>query len=171
VRDPESVAGRACSDHGLGGAAGALDVAPLRVDPQAQSHTDGPWAGAEQRDCAVDAAAHCDRDPVWVPTGLEDRPNRRSERVHGELVAADCRCFEQRQAVERAVESFRLRGNDPVAVDTQPDEPPLPVSRRISNHLNHRATVAKKRGWARVRGPIREKCPTLPVMLAQCEPD
>ena len=106
VRDPEPVAGPARGDHGLGRAAGALGVGPLRVEPEAQGDADRVLAGAQQRDRAVDAAAHRHGDAAGSRLGAKDLRERVCERVHRELVAADRRRLEQRQARERPLEPF-----------------------------------------------------------------
>ena len=158
------MAGGPSGDHSRRRAARALDVAPLRVDPEPQRHSDRLRSGAEQRHRAVDAAAHRDRDPLRVASRPEDRPDRGGERVHGELVAADGGRLEQGQPLERPVEPLGVRRDDPVAVDGEPDEAPLAVPGRISDDFDHRATVAEERDGPASRRPTREKCPTLPVM-------
>src|SRR5436190_630246 len=85
-------------------ARGALGVGPSRVEPEAQRHADRARPGAEQRNRAVDAAAHRDGHATRIRRGREGRSERVRERVDRELVAADRRGFEQGQALERAVE-------------------------------------------------------------------
>ena len=58
------MAGLARGDHGVGRAARALGARAGRVEPEAQRDADRVRSGAEERDGAVDAAAHRDRDPA-----------------------------------------------------------------------------------------------------------
>ena len=101
VRQAELVAGRAGGEHRLGRAARALGVGPLRIEPEPQRDADRLRARAEERDRAVDAAAHRDRDALRVGLGAEHLPERVRERVDRELVAADRGCLEQGQTFER----------------------------------------------------------------------
>ena len=57
--------------------------------------------GAQQRDGAVDAAAHRDGDALGMRLRAEDLRERVRERVDGQRLAADRRSLEQRQPVER----------------------------------------------------------------------
>ena len=104
--------------------------------------------GAQQRDGAVDAAAHRDRDARRVGRGAEDRAERVRERVDRERLAADRRRLEQRQPARASrVEPGRVRLDDPVAVDAQPDERP---ARRRARSLrrprsSRQATVERRR--------------------------
>ena len=88
VRDAACVTSLARSDHRLGRAAGALRRGGLGVDPEPEGDADRCRAGPEERDRAVDAAAHRHRDPVGVRLGPEDRPDRVGQRVDGEALAA-----------------------------------------------------------------------------------
>ena len=90
--------------------------------------------------------------------GAEDRAERVRERVDRERLAADRGRLEQRQAGERPLEPGRVRLDDPVAVDEQANRSPLAVARRVSEGLDHRRTVAAKRG---ARRPPRKS--TLPM--------
>ena len=135
VRHAEPVARLACRDHALGRAARALGVGPGRVEPEPQRHADRVRQRAQQRDGAVDAAAHRDGDASGRRLGAEDRPERVCERVDGERLAADRRRLEQRQSREVAVEPRRVRLDDPVAVDAQADGGPLAAAARVSEDL------------------------------------
>ena len=64
------------------------------------------------------------------------------ERVDRELVAADGGRLEQRQAVERPLQPLGLGADDPVSLDGQPHERPAPVTRGISDDLDHRSRLA-----------------------------
>ena len=137
VRQPERVAGLARGDHGLGRAAGALGVGPGRVEPEPQRDPDRLRPGPQQRDGAVDAAAHRDRDPARVGLGAEDLRERVRERVGGERLPGDGGGLEQRQAGERPLEPGRVGLDDPVAVDDEPHERELLAPRGISEDLDH----------------------------------
>ena len=54
-----------------------------------------------QRDGAVHATAHRDRDTTATRPSAEDRPERRRERIHRERLSADRRRLEQREPLER----------------------------------------------------------------------
>ncbi len=145
VRQPEPVAGLARGDHGVGRAARALRVGPLGIEPEAQRDADRVRHRAQQRDGAVDAAAHRDRRAAGTRLGAEHRPERGRERVDRERLAADGRSLEQRQSDEPAVEPFRVRRDDPVAVDGELHRGPVAVARGISEGLDHDVTVTKMR--------------------------
>ena len=94
-------------------------------------------AGAEERDRAVDPAAHRDGDPLRVRCGAEHLRERVRERVGRERLARHGRSLEQRQSRERPLEPGRVRGDDPVTVDRQPDERELLAASGVSDHLEH----------------------------------
>ena len=118
---PEPMAGLAGGDHRIGRAAGSLGARAGRVEPQAERDADRVRSGAQERDCAVDAAAHRDRDPAWTAGGREDRRNRVCERVGGESLAGDAGGLDQGQAVERPLEARSVGLDDPIPVDEKPD--------------------------------------------------
>ena len=88
-------------------------------------------AGAQQRDRAVDAAAHRHGDAAGLGSARKTCAERVRERVHGELVTADGRRLEQRQALERPLEPFGLRARR----SARPRRPGAraPSARRASN--------------------------------------
>jgi hypothetical protein len=88
VRQTQPVAGLAGRDDGGRRAARALGVGSLRIEPQAERDPDRLRACPEERDGAVDAAAHRDRHPLGVGRRAEDAAQRRRERVHGERLTA-----------------------------------------------------------------------------------
>ena len=137
MRDAEPVARLARGDHALGRAAGALGVGPVRIEPEPQRHADRVRQRAQERDRAVDAAAHRHRDAAGRRRGPEDRPERVRERVDRERLAADRRRLEQRQTGEVALEPGRVRLDDPVAVHEQPDGGPVAAAARVSEDLVH----------------------------------
>jgi hypothetical protein len=145
VRQPERMARLARGDDGLGRAAGALGVRSDRIEPEPERHADRLRPGAEEGDGAVDAAAHRDRHPPGRRRGAEDGPDRVRERVDGQRLAADRRRLEEREARERAFEPRRVRLDDPLAVDGEPDERELAVPRGVSEELDHAVRLAAVR--------------------------
>src|SRR5439155_5785854 len=63
VRDAERVARRTGSENRIGRATGALRVGPVGIEPEPQRDADRVRQELEQRNGAVNAAAHCNRDP------------------------------------------------------------------------------------------------------------
>ena len=124
-------------DHALGRAAGALGVRPVGIEPEPQRHADGVRQRAQQRDRAVDSAAHRHGDASGCWRRAEDRPERVRERVDRERLAADRRRLEQRQARDVALEPRRVGLDDPVAVHEQADGGPLAVPAGVSEDLVH----------------------------------
>ena len=139
---PSAVAGLARGDHGLRRAAGALGVGAGRVEPEPERDADRLRPGAEQRDGAVDAAAHRNRDPAGIGRGGEDLGERVRERVGSERLAGDRGRLEQRQAGERPRQSRRVGFDDPVAVDGEPHECKLGSARGVSEDLDHARSLA-----------------------------
>ena len=118
----ERVAGLAGGDHRLRRAAGSLGVRPGRVEPEPQRDADRLRPGAKERDGAVDAAAHRNRDPLRVGSGVEHLSEGVRERVRRERVAGHRGRFEQRQPGERPGEPGRVGVDDLVAVHREPHE-------------------------------------------------
>ncbi len=137
---PEPMAGLAGGDHRIGRAAGSLGARAGRVEPQAERDADRVRSGAQERDCAVDAAAHRNRDPAWTAGGREDRCNRVGERVGGESLAGDAGGLDQGQAVERPLEAGSVGLDDPIPVDEKPDRRIVGVPRGIPDQLDERHT-------------------------------
>ena len=137
MRQPALVARAPRREDGLGRAARALDVRPLRVDPEAEGHADCLRPGGEERHRRVDAAAHRDRDPTGVGSRPHDRADRVRKRVDRERVAADRGRFEQRQAAQVLRHAVRVGVDDPVTVHAKPDERELVPARRVSDQLAH----------------------------------
>ena len=131
-----------CDDR-LRRAARALRTRPRRIEPQTERHADGVRQRAQQRDGAVDAAAHRDRGASRRTLRAEDGTERVRERVDGERLARHGRGLEQRQAGEGPVEPGRIRLHDSVAVDGEPNRGPLPVAGGVSEALGH------EKRWAR----------------------
>jgi hypothetical protein len=158
VRETELVAGPAGGEDGLGGAAGALRVRPLGIEPQAERHADRVRAGPQQCDGAVDAAAHRDRDALRVARRAEDRADRVREPVDGELVAADRRRFQQGQALERALEPIGVGADDAIPLDAETDEAPLGSPGGVSDDLDHGAKLAGEHMGPHPRAVMSTRC-------------
>ena len=141
VRHAEPVTRLARGDHALGRAAGALRIRSVRIEPETEGDPDRVRPGAEERDRAVDAAAHRHGHPPECARSAEHRPDRVRERVHHERLAADRRRLEERQACDVALEPGPVRLDDPVAVDEQAHGCPLAAAARVSEHFAHALTV------------------------------
>ena len=88
-------------DHGVRRAARPLGARAGRVEPEAQRDADRVRGRTQERDGAVDAAAHRDRDAARRRRCREHRRDRVRERVGGERLAGHGRGLEQREADER----------------------------------------------------------------------
>ena len=152
---------QARSESGPAGSSQSRSVTPIGFRP-----------GAEERDGAVDAAAHRDGDPLGVVVGAEDLRERIRERVGRERLAGDGGRLEQRQPGERPGHSGRVGLDDPVAVDDEPDERELLAARGVSDNFEHLSSLATKTpaSPAAAGGPFRGlrdgKSSTLPMYLA-----
>ena len=145
MRQAERVARLARGDDRARRAAGALGVGPVRVEPQPQRHADRVRARLEQRDGAVDAAAHRDRDAARV-AARRGRPARaRSRARRRQRLAADGRRLEQRQPAQVLCDAGRVGVDDPVAVDAQPDERPVVAARRVSESSTMRPGYSRRK--------------------------
>jgi hypothetical protein len=98
--------------------------------------------GAKERDCAVDAAAHRDRDSLGMARGAKDRADRVRKRVDDERFSADRRCLEQSQACQRPVEPIRVGANDSITLHCEADEGPVAVARSVSYDFDHGVRLA-----------------------------
>ncbi len=147
VRQPEGVAGAARCDDRVRGAADAVGARAGRVEPQPQGDADGLRPGAQERDCAVDAAAHRDGDPARDRPGLEGRGERVREGVGRQRLPRDRRCLEQRQPGEVAGEAARVGLHDAVAVHDEPDGGVVGTAGGVSDQLvqGHRLRLAASR--------------------------
>ena len=81
VRDAERVTRRPRRQHRVGRAARALRARPVRVEPEPQRDADRVGARSKQRDGAVDAAAHRNRDARRRARRAERRADGVRERV------------------------------------------------------------------------------------------
>ena len=138
MRQPEPMARLTCCDHRLGGTAGALRIGAFRVEPEAKRHADRLRCGAQERNRAVDAAAHRDRGAPRARLGAEDRPERVRERIARKCVSADRGGSEQGQPLKRMLEPRCVGLDDAVAVDEQANRGPFAAARRVSEGLDHR---------------------------------
>jgi hypothetical protein len=129
------VAGLPGRQDRLGRAAGALGIGAVRVEPQAERDADRLRPRAQERNGAVDAAAHGHGDPGRTYGRLQDRTQRVRERVHGERLARDRRRLEQGQTAQRAVEPVRVGVDNAVPLNRQPDDRPGTGARRVSDDL------------------------------------
>ena len=141
VRDAARVARPARREHRARRAARPVGLARVRVDPEPERHADRVRPGPQQRDGAVDAAAHRDGRAVRIGRRGDHRPDRVRERVGRERLAGHGGSLEQRQPDEVALEPGRVGGDDPLPVDAQPDGGPVAVARRIAEELAHAASV------------------------------
>src|SRR4029077_19765284 len=106
-------------------------------------------AGPQQRNRAIDAAAHRHGHTARPRLGAEALRERVGKRVPRELVTADGRGLEQAQPVERALETFGLRADDLLSLDGQTHKRPTPVACRISDDLDHQAQASGETGGAK----------------------
>ena len=142
VRQAALVAGRARCNHGAGRAAGALAVGPCRIHPEPQRDAERMTSRPQESDRAVDAAAHRDCDAIGMRLRAKDLCERIRERVDGKRLAADRRSLDQRQSFNVARESRRVGGDDAVALDVEAREREFVAARRVSDDLDHAASVA-----------------------------
>src|SRR5712692_11521777 len=74
VRQTKEVAGLPRVNHRARGAAGALAVRPVGIDPQPQRHAESVRAGPQKGNGAVHPAAPCNGDTLGVRLGVEYLP-------------------------------------------------------------------------------------------------
>ena len=126
---------QARSESGPAGSSQSRSVTPIALRP-----------GAEQRDGAVDAAAHRDRD------ALRDRARRGRPRPIAFASASAASVSPAPQppraasAREGRVEPGRVGVDDPVALDREPHERELGAARGVSDDLDHPLSLATKHG-------------------------
>jgi hypothetical protein len=77
-----------------------------------------------------------------VRRGAKDGTECTRERVDGEGIAADGCGLEQRQTFKRAIETLRVRSDDPISFDSEAHELPVAVARCISDHVDHEVRLA-----------------------------
>ena len=111
----------------------------------------------QERDGAVDPAAHGNGAAIRLGRGVKDLPERVRERVRREPLAGHRRRLEQRQALERPLEPLGVSFDDPIALEPEPDERELAVPRGIPHNLDHQARLA---AW-KARRTITQVLPQL----------
>ena len=153
VREAERVTAGAGGCDCLGGAAGPLGRGARRVLPEAKRHTYRVRRGAQERDGAVDAAAHRHRGAPRLVLGDEHLPDRGRERLERERDTSNRSGLEQGQPRERAVDTVGVRVDDAVSVHDEPHGGPLAAARGIADDL-HRAH--------RIRLDDRQAAPSAP---------
>ena len=124
-------------------AARALGVGRSRVLPEPERHPDRVRPGADERDGTVDPAAHRDGNAPGTRCRRERRAKCGRECLDRERIAVDCGRLDERQSFERTIEPGRIRSDDRVVVDLQPDGGPCIATRRVSEgFVGHRTRLA-----------------------------
>ena len=131
------MAGLARGDHGRRRAADPLALGGPRVDPEPERDADGSPPGPEERDRAVDPAAHRDRRSARVGPRADRRPDRVRERIDRERLAADRRRLQERQPGQVPFEPGRVRRDDALPAHLQAHRRPVVAARGISEELAH----------------------------------
>ena len=137
MRKAEGVACLARRDDGLRRAARALRVRRGGIDPEPQRDAYRSRPRAQQRDGAVDTAAHRHRYAIGIGRRPKELAERIGKRIGRERLAGHRRRLQQRQACEWALQPFRVGVNDPVSIDGEPNKRDVAVPRRIPDDLNH----------------------------------
>jgi hypothetical protein len=156
VRDAERVACSAGSKHRIGRAAGTFRVRPVGIEPEPQGDTDRIGQRLEQRDSAVDTAAHRNRNPTDRPRSPKDRPDRVSERVDSKRLPTNGSSLEQSQPNKRTIKPRSISLNNALAVERKPHKSEFGTTSRITNELNHKlrlAAIPASAGFAGARHP------------------
>jgi hypothetical protein len=141
---------------GIGRAAGTLRVGPVRIEPEPQSDADRIRQRLEQRDCAVDTAAHRNGNAPGHPRGTKNGPDRVSERIDCERLPTNGSSLQQSQANKRTIEPESLRLDNAFAVNLKPNKREFVTTRRVTNELNHElrlAAMSASAGFAGARHP------------------
>jgi hypothetical protein len=73
---------------------------------------------------------------------VKDLRERVRQCVDGERLSTHRRGFDQRQAVDASGEPRRVGGDDAIAFDAETHERELVTARRVSDDLDHAASVA-----------------------------
>ena len=97
----------------------------------------GVVACAQQRDRAVDAAAHRDRDARGARSSSKHRTERRRQRLDDELLAVHGRSLEHRQPGEVFREPVRIRIDDAIPAHTKSHGGPVAVAGGVAEELGH----------------------------------
>jgi hypothetical protein len=156
VGHAERVARGARSQNGIGGAAGTLGVRPVRIEPEPQSDADRIRQRLQQRDCAVDTAAHRNGNTAGHPRSAKNRPDRVGERIDRKRLPTNGSSLEQSQSNERTIKPGSISLNNAFAVELKPNKREFVTARRITNQFNHElrlAAIAASAGFAGARYP------------------
>src|ERR687892_1276167 len=116
----------------------------------------------QQRNRAVDAAAHGHSRAARGRRCDEDLAESGRERLDREGLAADRRRLEQRQARDGALEAFDVSVEDALIVDDETRRGPLVPTSRVAEDLHRCHELRLDDGRPR-SGPL-ERCSTLPMM-------
>ena len=124
----------------------------LGIDPEPERDTDRVASGAQQRNRAVDAAAHRHCHPRLGRSSAEGRPDRRRQRLDGELVPVDRGSLEQRQAGEVLGEPVRVGLGDLLTAHAEAHGGPVAVPGGVPEELGHALRLAGEHACAVGRG-------------------
>ena len=141
MRDPEPVARRPGGDDRLRGAARSLGVRPVRIEPEPERDSDRVRNEPQERNGAVDAAAHRHRDARRRRRGAKAGSERVRKRVDSERLAADGSRLDQRQSNDGPLKPWGIGSDDPIALNREPDERELVAACGISADLLHQSRV------------------------------
>jgi len=130
----------------------------MGIEPEPQGHADSAGPRTEQRDGAVDAAAHRHRHTRRVRASPHRRSERVRERVDRKRLSSHRRRLEQREAAEVLGDAWRIGVNDLVAVDPKANQRPLRTAGGVSDQLLH---AGQRTGGGSTEG-AREPPPFMP---------
>ena len=117
------------------------ELGPAGIEPEPQGDADRVRGGAEERDRAVDPAAHRYRDASRRGRRGEHGRDRVRERIGGERLAGHGRRLEQREAGQRLLETRRVRLDDDVVLDDQPNGGVVLAARGVADQFEQRHAV------------------------------
>jgi len=151
------VARRTGSENGIGRATGALRVGPIGIEPEPQRDADGVRQGLEQRNGAVDTAAHSNGNATGRTRSPKHRPDRIRERINSECLPTNGSSLEQSQPNKRTLQARSISLDDALTVERKAHERKVSTPSRISNELQHRTQASANRRECRLcrRSPQR----------------
>jgi hypothetical protein len=157
VGDAEGVARRTGCENRIGRATGALRVGPVGIQPEPQRDADGVRQGLEQRNGAVDTAAHSNRDAPGRTLRPKHGSDRIGKRVNGKRLTPDRRSLEQRQPDQRTLKPRSISLDNAITVESKAHEREVSASRGISNQFKHRTQASGNGRECRLRrrSPLR----------------
>ena len=145
------MAGRPRRDHRLGRAARALGVGPVRVEPEPERHADRVRPGAQERDGAIDAAAHRDGDAVRSGGARKTGPSAFASASTGSVSPPTAAASSSVSPTSGRVETVGVRVDDPVAsTASRTSAKSLPRAESPSSSIT-RFRLATGPGRARLR--------------------